>query len=185
MSKRDGEDPSPPLDPPEPKVAKKQDMCILHTTGIKHGAFTAFADLQDPAERFQKIENIRDRCLAKDNPALRMEDVCKHIPQKLQQNHGYHRGCYQKFTKTLNRLAQEDIPSASGSQCRSTRSSASQKPESIIFNPDCVFCNKEGKIHVTQGGSRTTQRTSSFERDGWQRILKVAQENQHHCNLGF
>ena len=54
MSKRDGEDPSPPLDPPEPKVAKKQDMCILHTTGIKHGAFTAFADLQEPAERFQK-----------------------------------------------------------------------------------------------------------------------------------
>ena len=114
-----------------------------------------------------------------------MEDVCKHISQKLQQNHGYHRGCYQKFTKTLNRLAKEDIPSASGSQCRSTRSSASQKPESIIFNPDCVFCNMEGKIHVAQGGSRTTQGTSSFVRDGWQRILKVAQENQHHCNLGF
>ena len=40
---------------------------------------TAFADLQEPAERFQKIENIRDRHLAEDNPALRMEDVSVNI----------------------------------------------------------------------------------------------------------
>ena len=184
MSKRDREDSSPPLGPPAPKVAKKKDICILHTTGIKHGAFTAFAGLKDSEERFQKLKEIRDRRIGEYNPALRMEDICRKIPQMLQQNHGYHRGCYQKFTKNLDRLTQqEDIPSPSGSQCRSTRSSAAQKPESTIFNPDCIFCNKEGKIHITQGGSRTTQGTSSFERDGWQRIVTIAQGNQHHWLL--
>ena len=143
---------------------------------MQHGPFTACLDIQDPRDRQSKLNAIEERRMAEENPSLRMEEACKLIPQELQQLQGYHRGCYQKFTKNLSRLLSsapfEDTPSTSlGQKRRSLRPNTIEK---FIFNPDCTFCNKEGRIHVTHAGSRTTmtQGTVSFERDGWQRVLQ-------------
>lgn len=163
QSKR--KDISPPASAP---ALKKQELCILHVPNIKHGPFTAFADLQDSEERLSKLKTIRDRRLAEHTAPLRMAEVCQRIPEEIQGHHGYHRACYQKFTKNLDRLVPpEERPSSSSSHRHSSRK---KSVENIIFEPDCIFCNKVGKIHVTRAGVRTTQGTASFERDGWQRV---------------
>lgn len=33
-----------------------------------------------------------------------MADICHGIPDQFQENQGYHRGCYQRFTMNLYRL---------------------------------------------------------------------------------
>ena len=44
---------------------KKPELCIIHVPGIKHGSFTAFADLDNSAERLAMIHNVQKdaRCL--------------------------------------------------------------------------------------------------------------------------
>ena len=34
----------------------------------------------------------------------RMESVCKRIPTEMREGHGYHRDCYNHFTKNAERL---------------------------------------------------------------------------------
>ena len=103
-----------------------------------------------------------------------MTEVCQEIPDDVIEGQGYHRGCYQRFTMNLQRLktlAPTDEPSTSDSRTKRRASS-----EAIIFESDCIFCNKAGRIHVTESGVRTTQATSSFERDGWRNVLETAEE---------
>jgi hypothetical protein len=51
--------------------------------------------------------------------------------------------------------------------------------ERIIFEPDCIFCNKTGRIHLRKAGADSTETTSSFEKDGWQHVLQIAEQNHH------
>jgi hypothetical protein len=105
---------SPPTSRP---TAKKQEFCIIHTPGIKHGPFTFFSGISEPNERFRVIQNVRDRRMAE--PATsryRMPDICKGIPDQINDKQGYHRGCYQRFTSNLNRLTKHDDEAPSTSE---------------------------------------------------------------------
>jgi len=121
--------------------------CILHVIGIQHGDFTPLSKVKGSAtDKLTHLHSIRDRRLLEpyDSPH-RMEDVCISIPESLAgadlEAIGYHRGCYQNFTKNLDRLKGriETITEASTSRSpRKPRSSSAIK----LFPPECIFCEK-------------------------------------------
>ena len=51
-------------------------------------------------------------------------------------------------------------------------------PDKIIFRPDCIFCEKEGRKKVKVKGSWTTKGTVRFEYDGGMTLQRIAQENR-------
>ena len=48
--------------------------------------------------------------------------------------------------------------------------------EGIIFNPDCIFCNKEGTKAVKECNSCTTELTFSIGKDSWRKVLALAEQ---------
>ncbi|KAL8620245.1 hypothetical protein ACOMHN_061436 [Nucella lapillus] len=87
-----------------------------------------------------------------------MEESCSHVPEQLQPEHSYHPDCYQRFTNNLHRLQQSSSTEETQQQRTSQRISA---PENIIFNPDCIFCNKEGRKKVKTALGSKNKRTDS------------------------
>lgn len=122
--------------------------CILHVSGIQHGDFTALSNVKGSAtEKLSQLHNIRHRRLMepRDSPN-RMEDVCNQIPETLAGGNleaiGYHRGCYQKFTKNQDRLKCSITPNERASTTRSPRKSSSSSTTMRLFPPECIFCEK-------------------------------------------
>ena len=90
-------------------LEKASQICILHVNGIQHGEFIPLANIKCSHEKLAKLHSIREKRLIQPNDsATRMEVVCNNIPESLTgldlDVTGYHRGCYQKFTKNLDRL---------------------------------------------------------------------------------
>ena len=48
--------------------------------------------------------------------------------------------------------------------------------EGIIFNIDCIFCNKEGAKAVKKHNSCTTELTSFIGKDGRRKVLALAEQ---------
>ncbi|KAG1666825.1 PIN2/TERF1-interacting telomerase inhibitor 1 [Nymphon striatum] len=85
-------------------------VCILHVSGMQHGEFIPLHNIRGPPqEKLEMLHNLHEKRLfqSHDSPA-RMEAVCRLIPDNLDdvdlERTGYHRGCYQAFTKHQNRL---------------------------------------------------------------------------------
>ena len=90
--------------PPKSKKRKLDanvERCILHASGIQHKG--------SAGEKLAYLLDIREKRLNEphDSP-YRMENICSLIPESLANVNikevGYHRGCYQNFTKNLDRL---------------------------------------------------------------------------------
>ena len=132
----------------EPFQKKPALRCILHTSGINHGDFTSLSNVKGSAtEKLYQLHNIRDRRLMEpqDSPN-RMEDVCIQIPENLEGANleaiGYHRGCYQKFTKNKDRLKSGITANdKAATTARSPRKSSSSST-TRLFPPECIFCEK-------------------------------------------
>jgi hypothetical protein len=107
--------------------------------------------------------------------ALRMADVCVQIPSTFSEGLGYHRDCYQKFTMNLSHLPAQP-PFIAGSSDFESRRRRSLDPGKIIFIPDCIFCEKEGRNKVKVKGSWTTEGTVRFEYDGGVTVQRIAHE---------
>ncbi len=121
----------------------KSGTCIIHFKDTPDQNVTVISNVGDPSERFQTIKEICN--LRQQQPVgseTRMDTICKTIPATLQQEHGYRRTCYQKFTNHIDRLKQSNKSEASTSSVTSKidRWSSSDK---ILFSKDCIFCNKE------------------------------------------
>ena len=116
--------------------------CILHATDIQHGDFTPLTNVKGSAtDKLAQLHNIREKWLLEpqDSP-YRMEEVCNLIPESLAgrclEVIGYHRGCYQHFTKNMDRL--KDNATSESSTSRSPR----KPPVSILlFPPECISVN--------------------------------------------
>ena len=95
---------------PEEVLKSPPTCCILHVSGIQHLNFTPLSKVKGSAtEKLAQLHSIRDRRLREPHDSsYRMEDVCNQIPESLAgvdlEAIGYHRGCYQSFTKNLDRL---------------------------------------------------------------------------------
>ena len=120
-------------------------VCILHVSGIQHGEFIPLQNIRGPPqEKLEMLHNLRKKRLLQshDSPA-QMEAVCKLIPDNLDgvdlEMTGYHRGCYQSFTKHQDRL-KCDVPDNELSTIRSPHKSSTSSKS--IFPPECIFCEK-------------------------------------------
>jgi hypothetical protein len=51
--------------------------------------------------------------------------------------------------------------------CNSLDNRRSLDPDKIIFRPDCIYCEKEGRKKIKVKGSWKTERTVRFEYDGF------------------
>ena len=92
-----------------------------------------------------------------------MDAICHLIPSTVAEDHGYHRDCYQHFTKNIDRLKEYD-PKAGTSGTTSKQRRISSHNVSL-FAKDCIFCNKEGPVAYKRSGSWTTERTQKFQSD--------------------
>jgi len=165
----------------------KTEKCLIHVLrGVKHDKFTALQTVADPTERLAVLHEIRDLRLAESpSSALRMEEVCRQIPDSLDGYDltitGYHRGCYQYFSKNLDRLKSRNRSEPAFSHRHSPRKPGNT---ATVFGPECIFCEKEGPIHVTIKNTRTTQRPTKFTMtEAWQKIEALAEEKGNQSLL--
>jgi len=172
-------DPPSQCNPPRPVKKLSQEHCIIHFEGIKTSPFTSFSSLSAPKDRLDHLKSIgRERLAEPLESANRMTDVCLGIPSDVHENDGYHQWCYQRFTQNLHRLVGSGKTGSTGSSLDG-KSKRRESLEKTIFKPDCIFCNKDGKIYVRKQGTKTKEGTSSFERDGWRTVVNTAEENRH------
>lgn len=120
-------------------------ICILHKDGSQHVDFTPLSKVKGShLEQLKRLKDIRDVRLQEplDSP-FRMEEVCHLIPDNVPeanlQHTGYHRGCYQIFTKNLNRLkGASNLPSDIPTSSRPQRKASANH----LFPATCIFCEK-------------------------------------------
>lgn len=151
---------------------RKTDHCILHVTGLKHDEFVRLCNTKgSPIDKLAQLKDIRDKRLAQptDSP-YRMEEACRNIPENLDEvdlsETGYHRICYQTFTKNVDRLKPMTLKETPDET--SSRSPRKLPSASNLFPPECIFCEKlETKV------SRKTETCTTFsvfkDKDGTMR----------------
>ena len=150
------------------KRTKKEDrpgICIIHTkTSSSLDLINATKEKQ--LETLQKVKAEREN-ESHDSP-YRMPDEYKMLNQEIHigDDLGYHRNCYQNFTKNRRRLSDTTIESPTPSSSTKTRSSSAGTRDKVLFTPDCIFCNKTGKKYSYKKGVKTVENTRVFERGG-------------------
>lgn len=127
--------------------------CIIHKNGIKYLKFIPFSDIDGfLVDKLGFLLGICDKHLSLPcESSYHMENVCNQIPESTDGKEltyvGYHRGCYQHFTKNLDRLpkSQELQPSDVASALHSPWWSSTSSGNKPLFPPECIFCGKLGK----------------------------------------
>ena len=121
--------------------------------------FTRILSLDDPMSRYALLENVRDkRQRLPVDSSYRYDGACKClIPfEQLTESSGYHRQCYKKFTKNLDRLKIPPIPFADGgSDCEGKRS----REFKLLRSKDdiCIFCGSSSRKSVKKNGVWSTE----------------------------
>lgn len=157
-----------------PRIESTDEKCIIHYEQSTNKNFTFLSKLSDPQERLEKLMNIQR--LRQIQPTSSTQRLDSQIPEVIHEKHGYHRDCYQKFTKNLNRLVTEERGEMV-EQPATTRRKI--KPplgttDRVVFEPDCIFCNKAGFISIYKCGVRTSENTSSFGFDSGETVKEYA-----------
>jgi len=133
------------LEQSETTKRQKTAVCIIHRTDSNLENFIYLHELDNPEDRFGYICDVRNRRLEQPiGSANRMQTVCDQVPSKFDGNHGYHKDCYQRFTMNLNRLKTAAQTVSSHERRKSTRSPS----ETVLFEPNCIFCGKFGRKKV-------------------------------------
>ena len=161
------------------KINSSSAICIIHAEDSKYGNFTILTDKTKDSVK-AKLKDIAEKRLQQEfGSAHRMEPICTAFladyDNITENTHGYHRGCYTKFTAHLDRLKNIDTDDNSENTLRRSQRSHVDV-ENIIFNPDCIFCNKTGRISVIKDGLKTTEGLSNFDKDGGPYIQNLAEE---------
>ena len=143
---------------------------IVHCKGLQYGEIILLSATKDAQARIAKLRDIKQKRLSQPaNSSYRMEAACTKILDVLENHHGYHMVCYQRFTANLNRLKPADeVPE--GTTSRPRRSSS----DKIFFNPDCIFCKSEKRKKIKKKGNWTTEGLHIFEKEGWKSVLVTA-----------
>ena len=141
-------------------------FCIIHSQKLsQYGNFTSFDNGKNtPRTKLETSHKIRGRRLQEDaSSSKRMQDVCDLIPETVDgldtKKTGWHRKCYQRFTKNLDRLKPAVMsPLASPVSSLEPCSSSAVSPHSprkcvaksvseesnVLLPPDqCLFYDKK------------------------------------------
>lgn len=115
--------------------------CIIHSPDSKCGSFIPLTE-----ERLERLNSIKQKRLNEPSTSsFRFSDICTQIPDSISPGYGYHRDCYQSFTKNLNRLQDEPSKLTNiNNPERVTRGTGDR----IIFQKDCIFCRKVDRKKV-------------------------------------
>lgn len=152
-------------------------VCIVHIEGLQeYGQIKLISSVEDPHSRLEKLQEIKRRRLAQQqNSVYRLEKTCHLIPDVLQDHHGYHNNCYKRFCANLDRLKEKNSVVEPSSSARNPRTPG----ETVIFKPDCIFCSSERKKKVKVQGCWSTEGMSVFNKEGWKKILQLAEEKNY------
>ena len=106
----------------------------------------------------------------------RQEAVCLQIWAALEDNQGYQRKCFSRYTNHLDKI----YPVSTTSASKQTTPSISRRKSSdkIICNPHCIFCYVAEPIRVSVGGKRVFLKTWLFEHNGDQGVIDIAHQHQ-------
>ena len=177
--------------------------CIIHSKKLSnYGNFTSLDHGTDtPKKKLEHLHTIRNRRLLEDaNSMKRMQDVCDMIPESVEdldtKKAGWHRGCYQQFTKNLDRLKPAVMlplasPLSSPEPCSSlVLPHSPRKPgakrslvkSAFLFPTDrCLFCDKKTiKKHGEKGFPTEAFSDWSHKSSGWKNIEEMAAEMQNN-----
>ena len=171
------------VDSGESSSSKMTPRCVVHIEGLKHGPLQLFINKNDGHKTLEKLKEVRS--LRQRQPVgskHRMQEVCDLIPERYTDYDGFHRECYQRFTMNLKRLGTPLEMSEPTCSSRKSRRSSNDS-DTVIFKPDCIFCNHEGYKKIKVKGSWTTEGTSQFEFGGWKRVLEAAEEKSDEALL--
>ena len=135
--------------------------CVIHISDIEDQTFV-FLNMQ----KLQKLKEIAETRLTQAaNIESRFEHICQQIPNSIQENDGYHRQCYQKFTRNLKRIR---VPSPYMNKNESQISKVKRtKGDGIKFQDDCILCNQQGHHNVKKNKTWTTEKLLMFKRNNW------------------
>ncbi len=123
--------------------------CVIHFPQVaENDNFVPFSSINsEPSTKLSYLLDISKRRLSQpaDSP-YRMTIQCNLLPESLNdldvETVGYHRTCYQTFTKNLDRLQEQTAEASCSSQkCFSPRKASSTH---VLFSPnECLFCEKK------------------------------------------
>ena len=93
----------------------------------------------DKDKKFEKVKQIAFKRLNQPGgSSYKLSEQCANIPTTLSNHHGYHRDCYQRFTKNLDRLEEVEQTSSSGMNKRSL-TLANKSNDGVLFYKDCIL----------------------------------------------
>ena len=154
------------------KSKKCNQVCIVHFTHVKE---KNICNVSDAA--FTKIKQVLEMRMSQPSGSgHRMSDICKEIPDELETHHGFHRKCYQLFTNKLKKLLPQDpVEDSALGKDRSKRKKNDEK-DGIFFQPNCIFCNKNGPKYLNNNQIWEKQNLLVFQQGGWENVWTYAQE---------
>ena len=170
----------------EESACDAERLCILHSENSDNEHFTYLSSVKEPEARLKRLHDIRDTRLNQLHDSKnRMETICNHIPSSLGANHGYHRDCYNHFTKHVDRLRllESPMPRSSTDSRNKQRRLSGQTTTTALFTKYCIFCAKETKIAVKKGGNWTTELPTKFKSDSWKTVLEHAESTNDKALL--
>ena len=104
------------------------------------------------------------------SPPSRLQSSCERIPETLVQNHGYHRTCYNRFTKPFRENTKSEYRWISTTSifisCHLFSPFSMKSPKSeacLFFWKYCTFYKKVGRMTMKEGSRWNMQPTSLFE----------------------
>ena len=163
------------MGPKKKKTKEKDDnikRCIIHFKECNDMKFTLIST--EKLENLQEIARKRQK-LPASNPNC-MDKICKQKPEECNANDGYHRDCYKRFTRNINRLIASDEKEQTEFEKRKSKRIQEESVDGIKFKEDCIFCNKTGKKQVKRGGIWTSEKILEFEKEGWQNVVERAEK---------
>ena len=114
-------------------------MCVIHNPDSKCESFIPLTE-----ERLEKLNSVKQKRLSQPATSpFRFPEICPQIPDSISPGFGYHRDCYQSFTKNLNRLQDEASKLPDSNNPARLPSGAGDR---VIFQRDCIYSKgKQGE----------------------------------------
>ena len=135
-------------------------ICIVHYDGTPADeTFVQILELNDPLSRYRSLSDVvKLRSSQPLDSKHRLEDVCSHFVNSFENitpNHGYHRSCYNRFTKNIQRLQVHD-GADDGDGGPSTKKIRHDYPSRSSIG-SCVFCGSEKPRNIKVRGIWTKE----------------------------
>ena len=144
--------------------------CIVHFPEIKEQTIVALT--QEKLENVKRIAELRKRQSV--GSTGRYIEVCEKVPDTLHESDGYHRQCYRKFSRHLDRLAVSSNDTSEDLESKKPIPRNIQSGDKIKFTKTCIFCTRSFSKTIKIRGLKTSEKLTGFRRNSWQKVVEHA-----------